>query len=395
MRIHPGGFRLVLAGAKVSRLHTFLTGQGFQVEAFTDGGAALAALRHQPCHVLVLELEVGDRMGVDVAREVRAEQRAGAVLLLEDPIKSGQIIASLARGDVESYVAIPPDESILLRRLEDLLLAQWGGAVAGQQQALSEEVLRLKEELATATNAHEQALAALERAHAAEIERARGESRQRARDLKDERDRVKELVKEIGVLREQLSTMHLLAGVKSGVSDEGDAASNPDGAPVGPGSAEGGFDEFDGQRTMATPHLGSKRTDAEPARRAVQTDANQTEIRARPGDLREDYQPFSEQAPKTGAPGPSALEEDEEPTTAMPAFLAHDPSASFGFNDEPTSPAGHRVPDNFENAATAMTKRSPGKSPGGLPRRPHTEAPRTVVETRSPDEEEVIFLDDD
>jgi len=211
VRIHPGGFRLILAGPKVARLLPYIQAKGFMAEAFTKGSEALNRMRQAPCHLLLLELECGDTMGVDLARGAKQEGITGAALLVDDPMKSGMIISALARG-VDSYVSIPPDEIVFFERIEGILLAQWGLVVTQQQQQLVDEVARLQAIADSATKSVEAAQGAQQK-KIAELER----------QLAAEKKKVQNLDKETDVLREQLATMHLVTGAKSGHSDEGQA----------------------------------------------------------------------------------------------------------------------------------------------------------------------------
>jgi DNA-binding response OmpR family regulator len=287
VRIHPGGFRLVLVGPKVSRLLPFLQARGFIAEAFSRGGEAQARLRMAPCHVLIVELELGDMLGVELGRAARQDRQAGAVVLMDDPAKSGMIVSALARG-LETYVPIPPDENAFLERIELLLLAQWGLVVTQQQAQLLEELARAKEaagtaeeNLALAENAAEERIAkakkdADERASRLESQlrdaRKQAEDARRAGDdavskaraalqseLVDERKKVEQLRRETAVLRDQLTSMHLVTGAKSGVSDEGPPALDHFDVDAGrdarPGGARGGNDAdagFEEHEAMAT-----------------------------------------------------------------------------------------------------------------------------------------------
>ncbi len=233
---------MVLAGPKVARLLPFLQAKGFNAEAFVKGGDTMVRLRAAPCHLLLFELECDDMMGVDLARAAKIERLAGAALLVDDPMKSGMIIAALSRG-VDSYVALPPDETVFFERVEGLLLAQWGFVVQQQQQGLTDELAQLKQQLLVAESAASSTLKDTERALR---EQLKEQERRHATALKDVETklsratitgdsslremsdrftqanrRVFELTREMGVLRDQLSTMHMVAGVKNGISDEG------------------------------------------------------------------------------------------------------------------------------------------------------------------------------
>jgi DNA-binding NarL/FixJ family response regulator len=252
VRIHPGGFRLVLVGPKVSRLLPFLQSRGFVAEAFARGGEAQARLRTAPCHVLIVELELGDMLGVELGRAARQDRQAGAVMLMDDPAKSGMVVAALARG-LETFVPIPPDEAAFLERIELLLLAQWGLVVTQQQAQLLEELGRAKEtaqaaeeKLALAEHDRDEREAKAQKdadERVARVEAQLRDARKQADEAKrsvdaavdkarvalqselvDERKKVEQLRRETAVLRDQLTSMHLVTGAKTGVSEEGPPA---------------------------------------------------------------------------------------------------------------------------------------------------------------------------
>ncbi len=165
--VNPAQFRLLLAGPKVSRLLPFFTARGYVADAAVSGEEALEHMRMAPRHVLLVELELEDMIVAELLEHVREENLAGAVILLEDPAKSGLIVATLLRG-VDGYVATPPDEQYLFRLIERQLLAQWALAQEGQTQSDQRDKQRLEKTL--------------------QLERAK----------------VTELVKEIASLREEL-----------------------------------------------------------------------------------------------------------------------------------------------------------------------------------------------
>ncbi len=201
----------MLAGPKVARLLPYLQEKGFIAEAFQKGSEALNRMRQAPCHLLLLELECGDTMGIDLARGARQEGICGATLLVDDPMKSGMIISALARG-VDAYVAIPPDETIFFSRIETMLLAQWGLVVTQQQGQLTAEIERLQKAVADA-----------DAGKVAGERRFKERSAELEKQLAAEKKKVADLEREASVLRDQLATMHLVTGAKSGLSDEGHA----------------------------------------------------------------------------------------------------------------------------------------------------------------------------
>ena len=199
----------MLCGPKVVRLLPFLQQKGFNAEAWPKGSEALAGLRAAPCHLLLLELELGDLMAVELAKTAKDENLAGACLLVDDGMKAGMIVSAMARG-IDSFVSIPPDERVFFDRIESMLLAQWGQAVQSQQQSLVEEVGTsrqriedLRAEVVVANKAREAAVDGKDK------------------ELATIRKRVAELEGETKMLRDQLATMHLVMGAKSGLSDEG------------------------------------------------------------------------------------------------------------------------------------------------------------------------------
>lgn len=144
--LNTAQFRLLLAGPRVSRLLPFLAARGYVADAATDGQEALAHMRAAPRHLLLLELELGDMLLADLLDVVRAENLAGAIILLEDPARSGLIVSNLVRG-LDGYVATPPDEGHLFRLVERQLLAQWALAQMASAEASAAEISRLDAEL--------------------------------------------------------------------------------------------------------------------------------------------------------------------------------------------------------------------------------------------------------
>ena len=146
MDLNPSQFRLLLAGAKVQRLLPFVTSRGYLADGCQTGSQALALMRQQPRHVLLAEIELEDMLLADLLPLVRSEELAGAVLLLDDPAKSGLIISQLIRG-VDAYVATPPEELHLFRVIERHLLAQWAVTQMGRAAEEQREHQHLQEAL--------------------------------------------------------------------------------------------------------------------------------------------------------------------------------------------------------------------------------------------------------
>ena len=343
VRIHPGGFRVVLAGAKVSRLLPFLQSRGFNAEAFAKGNEAMARLRAAPCHLLLFELECGDMMGIDLARGAKIEQLTGATLLVDDPLKSGMIIAALSRG-IDSYVSLPPDETVFMDRIEGLLLQQWGLVVTQQQQGLVNELAEAQQKLAAIETSSAAVLAQQERSSSRQIKELETRLQRAASSvdtaLKDMTERhllanrrVGELTKELGMLRDQLATMHMVAGSKAGTSDEGAAANRF-------GTFDDDLDDvshtlLDARSSAKGPTTATKKTPSSPAMKAATATsampfaAPKQTTRPGPvsgvgasiaGDVTDDFQ-----LADLPAMSPRNAREfcgTEEPTQAIPAALA-------------------------------------------------------------------------
>jgi ActR/RegA family two-component response regulator len=195
--LNPAQFRLLLAGPRVARLHPFVTARGYVCDAATSGEEALEAMRAAPRHVLLVELELHDMLLADLLQTVRAENLAGAVILLEDPAKSGLIVSTLVRG-VDGYVATPPDENFLFRMIERQLLAQWALAQEMLGKQGDQDKMRLEKQ------------------------------------VQQERAKVLELVKEIAALREELAARPLRSGEGAAMRSR-----SGEGAPTRAVSGEG------------------------------------------------------------------------------------------------------------------------------------------------------------
>jgi DNA-binding response OmpR family regulator len=182
VELNPAQFKLLLAGPKVSRLMPFVTQRGYYADGCTTGSETLDLLRQSPVHVLLVELELDDMLLADLVQIVRNESLAGAVILLDDPAKSGLIVSQLIRG-VDGYVATPPDEQYLFRIIERQLLAQWAVAQMAQGSQDAADKQRLEKAVA------------------------------------NERSKVTELVKEIASLRDQLTKSKKARGSPMDVPD--------------------------------------------------------------------------------------------------------------------------------------------------------------------------------
>ena len=96
-----------------------LTEDGHRVLALGDGEAALEELRGEPFDVIVLDVMLPGRSGLDVVREIRRRHIATPVLLLTARDAEADIVAGLDAG-ADDYLAKPFGFEVLLARLRAL-----------------------------------------------------------------------------------------------------------------------------------------------------------------------------------------------------------------------------------------------------------------------------------
>jgi DNA-binding NarL/FixJ family response regulator len=400
------------------------------VEAFPRGREAQARLRTAPCHLLIVELELGDMLGVELGRAAQQDRQAGAVMLMDDPAKSGMIVSALSRG-LETYVPVPPDEAVFLERIEMLLLAQWGLVLAQQQSqvavdlasareaaaAAEEKATRAQkdgaERVAAAERLGNERVARLEVQHRelkSQLEAVRRSAEQAAteartpleNDLRNERKLVGDLRREIALLRDQLASMHVVTGARSGLSDEGGPTTPA--LVGGPPSASGKSAPTSGGKARRDPSPapaplgpGSSPSQREKDRLPPAAPATAT--------LRDGVAP-----PRglggTGMRGTNAgakLHGDTEQNEGSPSLFdddkavdnGKDPARRSSLNDEETAPGGHSISmiqsqlANEEKAAALKKERARAASPR------HPDALFQNLPDLPGGEEEVLFLEDE
>jgi DNA-binding response OmpR family regulator len=183
VQVDAAGFQVMGIGARVAATIDLLSSWGFNCRSTTDASAGMAALQQAPVHLLLVELEPTGGLGVEMAKLARLEQVAGAVLLVDEPLRAQQLVAALARGGFDGYVPLPAEPNLLLRLVENALLAQ----LAPVQTARVVE-------LEAAYNRNNEQVVAIDTS------------------LRQERARTTTLQKEVASLRGQLDAMHLVAG---------------------------------------------------------------------------------------------------------------------------------------------------------------------------------------
>lgn len=102
-----------------SLIAEYLGEHGFQVDIVTDGAAAEAAIRSHNPDILILDLALPNKEGLDICRDVRGWY-FGPILLLT--ARSGWVdeIVGLEMG-ADDYLGKPVEPRLLLARLRSLL----------------------------------------------------------------------------------------------------------------------------------------------------------------------------------------------------------------------------------------------------------------------------------
>lgn len=294
-------FRLLLAGPRVSRLLPFVTARGYLADAATTGAEALEHMRAAPRHVLLVEIELGDMLLADLLQTVHAENLAGAVILLEDPMKSGLIVSTLARG-IDGYVATPPDEAYLFRLVERQLLAQWALAQAAELDGSAQEIGRLEKQ------------------------------------LQHERGKVTELVREIASLREEAATLRATGAMPPRTA--------PSLSRHGARLDEAALGE-PGEATSAPPVSATAAT--RPSRPAANPAAFD-DVGLSPGTIAElELDEDDDDDPFDGENGD--FDEDFEDAKTEMAFMVAPPRAKRELADERTAPVGLKPPTKLRPPA--------------------------------------------
>jgi len=96
-----------------------LTEEGHSVLAVADAAAALDKALASPFDVMVLDVMLPDRSGVDVVRDLRARGRLTPVLLLTARDTQADVVAGLDAG-ADDYLTKPFAFDVLLARLRAL-----------------------------------------------------------------------------------------------------------------------------------------------------------------------------------------------------------------------------------------------------------------------------------
>lgn len=100
---------------------TILTRAGFRTSTVDGGVPALAAARRERANLYVLDVRMPDMSGLDVCRELKADDAtAGPVLLISAESSQHDVAAGYAAG-CDDYLPKPFNSTELIRRVDQLL----------------------------------------------------------------------------------------------------------------------------------------------------------------------------------------------------------------------------------------------------------------------------------
>jgi DNA-binding NtrC family response regulator len=103
----------------VDRLTQGLRAKGYSVRTFSTGAEALAALKREPGHLVVCELELPDVSGIELLREVRRADAGVPVIIMTRHTSTQHAIDSMREGAYD-YIPKPVETERLLRVIEKL-----------------------------------------------------------------------------------------------------------------------------------------------------------------------------------------------------------------------------------------------------------------------------------
>jgi len=114
--------------------------EGYRVTAFGEGGPALEALRKDAPDLVLLDLNLPDRDGLDVLRDLRGDGVSVPVICLTARGQETDVVMGLGLG-ADDYVAKPFGVAELLARIEAAL--RRSGVAGGETLRLGETVVDL------------------------------------------------------------------------------------------------------------------------------------------------------------------------------------------------------------------------------------------------------------
>jgi adenylate cyclase len=156
--------------ANLEILETRLTRQGYEVVTARDGDEALVAARAQTPDLILLDVMMPGKDGIEVCRELKADQTLPfmPVILVTAKADPGDIVAGLDAGGDE-YVTKPVDHAALVARVRSILRIKALHDTVQEQAAQLEEWNRTLEQRVATQLAEIERLGALKRFLAPQI----------------------------------------------------------------------------------------------------------------------------------------------------------------------------------------------------------------------------------
>ncbi len=115
----------------VGLLELHLSGAGYLVRSVTDPDEVVELVSSSPPDLLVLDINLQGRSGLDIARELREAGFAGAILGLSAS-NLGRTRRRLLENGFTDFLSKPVSSQLVLKKIEALLLARQSAASPGQ-----------------------------------------------------------------------------------------------------------------------------------------------------------------------------------------------------------------------------------------------------------------------
>jgi len=115
-------------------LSTFLTRRGYEVRTVTDGLEALRAIREDPPHLVISDVNMPNMNGFELTRRLREDRKTSRIpiIILSARKHADDVLEGYAKG-ADEYIPKPVEMSIIAAKVETLLrrtALSGGGATA-------------------------------------------------------------------------------------------------------------------------------------------------------------------------------------------------------------------------------------------------------------------------
>ena len=100
-------------------LHSFLTSDGYEVRSFESGDALLAAFQQEPAELVILDIMMPGKSGVEVCREIRKSSQVPIVMLTAKGEEVDKIVGLELGAD--DYIVKPFSPREVIARIKAIL----------------------------------------------------------------------------------------------------------------------------------------------------------------------------------------------------------------------------------------------------------------------------------